>query len=106
MATRVSAGFQFTEDDATGDPTGLRRPSDGKTFALFLTTEQVDQLLAPGLLAGVVYDASNRAIAWAIDGTNYTASYSNAEIVVAGSDGTVTRIAVDPAARITGVTTA
>ena len=34
MGDRVSTGFQFLEDDVTGDPTGLRRARDGKTFPL------------------------------------------------------------------------
>lgn len=34
MGEKVSTGFQFLEDDATGDPTGLRRARDGKTFPL------------------------------------------------------------------------
>lgn len=34
MGTKVSQGFQWLEDDATGDPTGLRRARDGKAFAL------------------------------------------------------------------------
>lgn len=69
-----------------------------------LTPEQTSALTATGALSGVTYDVSNRATAWAIDGVAYTASYSTSEIVVAGSDGTVRRIALDPANRITGVT--
>lgn len=34
MGDKVSTGFQFLEDDVTGDPTGLRRARDGKTFPL------------------------------------------------------------------------
>ena len=63
-------------------------------------------LTAPGLLSGVTYDGSNRATQWTIDGVTYSASYSSAGITVAGSDGTITIISVDPAQRITGVTTA
>jgi hypothetical protein len=63
-------------------------------------------LTAPGLLSGVSYDASNRATAWTIDGVTYTANYSATGITVAGSDGTITNVGVDPAQRITSVTTA
>jgi hypothetical protein len=63
-------------------------------------------LTAPGLLSGVTYDASNRATAWTIDGVTYSASYTSGAITVAGSDGTVTIISVDPAQRITAVATA
>lgn len=103
MGNKVSAGFAFLENDATGDPTGLRRARDGKTFTL-LAGATADTLIAPGLLSGVVYDTSNRAVEWVIDGVTYTASYSSSEIVVAGSDGTIRRIALDPAQRIAGVT--
>lgn len=34
MGNKVTGGFQWLADDATGDPTGLRRPSDGKEFPL------------------------------------------------------------------------
>jgi hypothetical protein len=63
-------------------------------------------LTAPGLLSGVTYDGSSRATQWTIDGVTYSASYSSAGITVAGSDGTVTLIGVDPAQRITSVATA
>jgi hypothetical protein len=68
-----------------------------------LTPQQTAALTAPGALSAVTYDSSNRAIAWTIDGVAYTASYSSTAITVAGSDGTVTTIALDPANRITGV---
>jgi hypothetical protein len=68
-----------------------------------LTPQQTDALTDAGALSGVTYDASNRAIAWTIDAVSYTASYSPTETVVAGSDGTITRITLDPANRITGV---
>lgn len=38
MGEKVSTGFQFLEDDTTGDPTGLRRARDGKTFPLSLVS--------------------------------------------------------------------
>jgi hypothetical protein len=60
-------------------------------------------LIAPGLLSGVTYDSSNRATAWNIDGVTYTANYNGAGITVAGTDGTITNISVDPAQRITAV---
>lgn len=63
-------------------------------------------LTAPGLLSGVTYDSSNRAVQWTIDGVTYSANYSIAAINVAGSDGTITNISVDPAQRITAVATA
>ena len=71
-----------------------------------ITSAQAAILTAPGALSGITYDTNNRAVAWNIDGIAYTASYSGSEIVVAGSDGTITRITLDPAARITGVVTA
>ena len=70
---------------------------------IVLTRAQSEAIRAPGALSGVTYDTSNRAIAWTIDGVSYTASYSTFEIVVAGSDGTIRRVALDPAQRITGV---
>lgn len=73
---------------------------------LVLTPAQIANLTAPGTLSGVTYDTSNRAVAWTIDGVAYTASYSPSDIVVAGSDGTITNISLDPAARITGITAA
>ena len=71
-----------------------------------LTPTERSALIAPGLLSNVTYDSGNRAIAWTLDGVTYTAAYTAADITVAGSDGTITTIALDPAARITGVTTA
>ena len=68
-----------------------------------LTPQQTADLTAPCALSGVTYDASNRAIAWQIDAVGYTANYSPTSITVAGSDGTITTIALDPANRITGV---
>jgi hypothetical protein len=71
-----------------------------------LTPRQIANLTGNGLLSGVTYDASNRAISWTIDGVGYTASYSSTTITVAGGDGTITSISLDPANRITGVITA
>jgi hypothetical protein len=71
-----------------------------------LTPNQIANLTAPGALSGVTYDTGSRATAWTIDGVTYTASYSSSLITVAGSDGKVTSISLDPANRITGVTTA
>lgn len=34
MSTKVSTGFGWLEDDVTGDPTGVRRHSDGKEFTI------------------------------------------------------------------------
>lgn len=76
------------------------------TRTLLAGTDNVADLVGPGLLSGVSYDASNRAIQWTLDGVTYTASYSPAGITVAGSDGTITNIGVDPAQRITSVATA
>ena len=73
---------------------------------LVLSPTQIANLTAPGLLSGVTYDTSNRAITWTIDGVAYTASYSLSVVTVAGSDGTITSITLDPAQRITGVATA
>jgi hypothetical protein len=77
------------------------RAIDGE---LRLTPQQQLYLKSPGVLSGVTYDASNRAVAWAIDGISYTANYSSSLITVAGTDGTVVTIAVDPANRIVGIT--
>lgn len=88
-------------DQATGkwigvvDANGLEQ--------VVLTPQQTAALTAPGALSAVTYDSSNRAIAWTIDGVAYTASYTSTTITVAGSDGTITTIALDPANRITGV---
>ena len=64
---------------------------------------QAANLTASGLLSGVIYDAGNRAVQWTIDGVTYSASYSSAGITVAGTDGKITNISVDPAQRITAV---
>jgi hypothetical protein len=77
------------------------RAIDGE---LRLTPQQQVYLKSPGNLSGVTYDASNRAVAWTIDGISYTANYSSGLITVAGTDGTVVFVAVDPANRITGIT--
>ena len=71
--------------------------------ALVSTPGNVANLLAPGLLSGVIYDAGNRAVQWTIDGVTYSANYSSSGITVAGTDGKVTNISVDPAQRITAV---
>lgn len=71
--------------------------------ALVSPPGNVANLLAPGLLSGVIYDAGNRAVQWTIDGVTYSASYSSAGITVAGTDGKITNISVDPALRITSV---
>lgn len=73
------------------------------TQALVAPPGNVANLLAPGLLSGVIYDAGNRAVQWTIDGVTYSASYSSAGITVAGTDGKITNISVDPAQRITAV---
>jgi hypothetical protein len=88
-------------DQATGKWIGVV-DANGREQVV-LTPQQTAALTAPGVLSGVTYDSSNRAIAWAIDGVGYTASYSTSAITVAGSDGTITTIALDPANRITGV---
>lgn len=67
-----------------------------------LTATQLDHLTAAGSISGIAYDTSNRAIAWTIDGVDYTADYSPGQITSAGSDGHVRRVAVDPAGRISG----
>jgi hypothetical protein len=74
--------------------------------SLVYGSNDVSDLVAPGLLSGVTYDASNRATQWTIDGVTYSASYTSSAITVAGTDGTITNISVDPAQRITAVATA
>jgi hypothetical protein len=76
------------------------RAIDGE---LRFTIQQQLYLKSFGNLSGVTYDASNRAVAWTIDGISYTANYSSGLITVAGTDGTVVFVAVDPANRITGI---
>ena len=71
--------------------------------ALLSTGRNLTALTAPGLLSGVVYDTNNRATSWTIDNVTYTAVYTSSGVTVAGSDGTVTSIGVDPAQRITSV---
>lgn len=101
-------------DDATGLLTGYVNPVTGKEIALDAAEIQalvagagdLTDLTAPGLLSGVTYDASNRAVQWTIDGVTYTANYSGTGIIVAGTDGTITNISIDPAQRITSVATA
>lgn len=105
MATpRVLANHFGLFDQATGQWIGVVDAIGREQ--LVLTPAERNSLLAPGALSGVTYDSSNRAIAWAIDGVSYTANYAPADITVAGSDGTLTTIDVDPANRITGVTPA
>ena len=88
-------------DQATGKWIGVVDANGDEQVVL--TPAQTAALTAPGALSGVTYDASNRAIAWTVDGVNYTASYTSTTITVAGSDGTITTISLDPANRITGV---
>ena len=100
--------------DAAGQLVGYRNPLSDRdeevnfaaVNALVSGAGDVTDLVAPGLLSGVSYDASNRATQWTIDGVTYTANYSSTSITVAGSDGTITIISVDPAQRITSVATA
>ena len=91
-------------DQATGKWIGVVDANGHEQVVL--TPQQTAALTAPGALSGVTYDSSNRAIAWTVDGVSYTASYSPTAITVAGSDGTITTITLDPANRITGVTPA
>lgn len=91
-------------DQATGRWIGVV-DANGDEQVVLTPGERTD-LLGQGVLSGVVYDASNRATAWRIDDTNYTASYSPTEVIIAGSDGSITRLAVDPANRLTGVSIA
>lgn len=88
-------------DQATGKWIGVV-DANGREQVV-LTPAQTAALTAPGALSAVTYDSSNRAIAWTIDGVAYTASYTSTTITVAGSDGTITTISLDPANRITGV---
>lgn len=77
---------------------------DGITWA-GISSESLNSLTAPGILSNVTYDSSNRAIIWTLDGVTYTADYSVGVITVAATEGTITHIGVDPAQRITSVTT-
>jgi hypothetical protein len=78
---------------------------DGITWA-GLNSQAINALIAPGILSNVVYDSNNRAITWTLDNVVYTANYSTGTITVAASDGTITYIGIDPAQRLTSVTTA
>lgn len=49
MGYRVSAGFQWLEDDATGAPTGLRRARDGREFGLVTLSPEGWQAGSDGL---------------------------------------------------------
>ena len=91
-------------DQATGKWIGVV-DANGREQVVLTETER-GQLLGPGVLSGVTYDASNRAIAWNIDGVSYTANYSPSAITIADSEGHITTISLDPANRITGVTPA
>ena len=91
-------------DQATGKWIGVVDANGHEQVVL--SEPERNQLLGAGVLSGVTYDSSNRAIAWTLDGVTYTANYSPTAITVAGSDGHTTTIAVDPANRITGVTPA
>lgn len=71
-----------------------------------LSSENINNLLATGLLSNVTYDSSNRAISWTIDSVSYGVNYTTSNITIAGSDGTITNIGLDPAQRITSVSTA
>ena len=92
--------------DTDGQQSWLSSTEVAATRALVSEGGDLSALTAPGLLSGVVYDASNRAVQWTIDGVTYTGNYGGAAINVAGSDGTITNISVDPAQRITSVATA
>ena len=100
--------YLITSNLATGTialpPVTSLSPADNTAVKALLL--QADFLTAPGNLAGVIYDGSNRAVQWTIDGVTYTANYSGTGITVAGSDGTITSIGIDPAQRITSVTDA
>lgn len=62
MGEKVSTGFQFLEDDATGDPTGLRRARDGKTFPLAVSGGGNAGIVFPGNIT-----TSLRALRKALD---------------------------------------
>lgn len=55
-------------------------------------------------LSGVVYDGSNRAIAFTIGGVTYSAVYGASSITVTGSDSSSVVISLDGSGRISGVT--
>ena len=99
---RLVANHGGLFDQATGQWIGVVNVLGQEQVVL--TPAERANLTATGALSGVTYDTGNRAVTWTIDGVNYTASYSTSEIVVAGSDGTIRRIALDPAQRIIGVT--
>jgi hypothetical protein len=101
MTPRVLANHFGLFDQNTGQWIGVQNIRGQEQ--LVLTPGQIEDLTAPGNLSAVTYDASNRAVAWNIDGVSYTASYSSTTINVAGNDGTITTVALDPAQRITGV---
>jgi hypothetical protein len=103
-APRLLANHFGLFDQATGQWIGVQNVRGEEQ--LVLTPAQIGSLTAAGNLSAVTYDAGNRAIAWNIDGVNYTASYSSTTITVAGSDGTITTVSLDPAQRITGVSVA
>jgi hypothetical protein len=72
------------------------RAVDGE---LRLTPEQYEYLKAPGNLSGVIYDSSNRATTWAIDGVTYNAVYAVDSITVTSSDGLVRVMSLDTMGR-------
>lgn len=49
MSTKVSTGFGWLEDDVTGDPTGVRRHSDGKEFTIPLV--ETDPVTGKGVFS-------------------------------------------------------
>lgn len=66
----------------------------------------VQSLVTPATgLTGVTYDGSNRAVGWTINGVSYSANYAASRITLASSGGAITDIDLDPAGRITGMTT-
>ncbi len=97
---------RYWTDGIDGKNTQFSEAEKAAGQALVSGARNLAALTAPGLLSGVTYDSSNRAVQWTIDGVTYSANYSIAAINVAGSDGTITNISVDPAQRITAVATA
>jgi hypothetical protein len=72
------------------------RAVDGE---LRLTPQQYGYLKAPGNLSGVIYDSSNRATTWTIDGVTYNAVYAATSITVTSSDGLVRAMSLDTMGR-------
>lgn len=75
MSTKVSTGFGWLEDDVTGDPTGVRRHSDGKEFTIPLVETDpvtgVVEILAPGDAVGTGSGA--KIVGWKPEGAGSVA---------------------------------